>query len=547
MSMRSGPPWSPAVGGDVKGRVVVKRRGSQVPCSDPPRALPSPGGPARAGGGRRRGRAVPASRASTPYPEQPFVPATSARAFGDSVGVNVRLSWIDTAYGDFGAVRARLRELGVRHINDGFCGACEYQLDRMKRLAADGITSSVSPSGLTEGSAALQWNLQVIRDRVREAVDSVQAPNEPDISGDPQWVEHTRAYQVELYARVKGDPALAHLPVIGPSIVNRELRPLRRRPVGLPRSREPPSVPGRYSPAVRHGRPAADRRHDCRQQAVGRDRGRLPQRSLVHGAPPRGLGAGHRDLHAPPRARGLPGRHRAHVHLPTAGPVDAGPGAGARHPALGELVWPPAMEPIAEALVLRAPKPHARGGLRVRAGRLPRWVALRLGGRRPGRAPPAAALGGRLLRARALAPGERVGQGRAAGSLPRGRPARGGPGRAGVARTSLQPRRLRCRAPALDGPTEDPGRPGGRPGGPSPDAARSADLRRAPGHARGSGRSCRARGRDSGCGGTWWSRCDAPLPAPASPRRESSSSRGRSEKAALQAEVGQEEGRWAAR
>ena len=170
--------------------------------------------------------AVPSSRASTPHGDQPFVPATSARAFGDSVGVNVRLSWLDTAYGDFDAVRARLRELGVRHINDGFCGACEYQLDRMKRLAADGITSSVGPSGLTEGSAALQWSLKVIRDRVREAVDSVQAPNEPDISGDPQWVEHTRAYQAELYARVKGDRALAHLPVIGPSIVNRELRPL---------------------------------------------------------------------------------------------------------------------------------------------------------------------------------------------------------------------------------------------------------------------------------------------------------------------------------
>jgi hypothetical protein len=169
---------------------------------------------------------APPSLASTPYPEQSFVPATSARGFGDSVGVNVRLSWIDTPYGDFDTVRARLHELGVRHINDGFCAACEYQLDRMRRLAADGIKSSIGPSGLTEGSAALQRSLQVIRDRVREAVDSVQAPNEPDISGDPQWVEHTRAYQAELYARVKGDPALAHLPVIGPSIVNREARPL---------------------------------------------------------------------------------------------------------------------------------------------------------------------------------------------------------------------------------------------------------------------------------------------------------------------------------
>jgi hypothetical protein len=48
--------------------------------------------------------------------------------------------------------------------------------------------------------------------------------NEPDISGDPQWVAHTRAFQQELYRQVKADPLLANLPVIGPSLVNRDSR-----------------------------------------------------------------------------------------------------------------------------------------------------------------------------------------------------------------------------------------------------------------------------------------------------------------------------------
>jgi hypothetical protein len=76
-----------------------------------------------------------------------------------------------------------------------------------------------------------------------------------------------------------------------------------------------------------------------------------------------------------------------------------------------------------------------------------------------------------------------VGQGWSARSVPGGRPARSGPGRAGVARASLRPRRLRRRAPALDGPTGDPSRPGGRPRSTSPHAARSADPGRAPSHA----------------------------------------------------------------
>jgi hypothetical protein len=153
-----------------------------------------------------------------PYPDQPVVQARSARAFGDSVGVNAYFSWNDTAYGDFATVQARLRELGVRFVRDGLCPTCEYQVDRFKRLAAVGIKTHVIVGTLSGGSTQMQQVLAAIRDRVPEAVVSVGPPNEPNLSGDPHWIQHARDYQRELYLRVKSDPALAHLPVLGPAV-----------------------------------------------------------------------------------------------------------------------------------------------------------------------------------------------------------------------------------------------------------------------------------------------------------------------------------------
>lgn len=150
--------------------------------------------------------------------------AGSSRAFGDSVGITVRFSWIDTAYGNFDAVEARVRELGVRFVSDGFCSTCPYQIDHMNRFAALGIKANIGVSGLNEGLPAMDQSLQVIRDKLRSSVISLSAPNEPDISGDPLWAQHARAYQEALYARVKNDPALRHLPVLGPPLVRPESR-----------------------------------------------------------------------------------------------------------------------------------------------------------------------------------------------------------------------------------------------------------------------------------------------------------------------------------
>jgi hypothetical protein len=149
---------------------------------------------------------------------QPFVAAQSARAFGDSVGVNVFLAWNDTAYGNYTTVESRLQELGVRYIRDGLCPTCTYHVAALNRLAADGIKANIIVGTLSGGDAQMQATLAGIRNNVRNAVISIEAPNEPNLVGDPQWIQHARDYQQKLYARVKADPVLMNIPVLGPAV-----------------------------------------------------------------------------------------------------------------------------------------------------------------------------------------------------------------------------------------------------------------------------------------------------------------------------------------
>jgi hypothetical protein len=150
--------------------------------------------------------------------------AQSARAFGDSVGVNARLTWLDTSYGDFPTLRARLRELGVRRISDGLCPTCEYQIERLQLLAVDGVKANLGIGWLSGGTDTIGPGVQALRARLRDSVVAVSGVNEPDVSGLPDWVSRTRAFQAELYRQIKADPLLSHLPVIGPSLVHRESR-----------------------------------------------------------------------------------------------------------------------------------------------------------------------------------------------------------------------------------------------------------------------------------------------------------------------------------
>lgn len=161
---------------------------------------------------------------AAPAGAQSQMPAQSARAFGDSIGVNVRLTYLNSSYGDFDKLYARLHELGVRYVSDSLCPTCTYQVSRLQRLAASGIRSNLGIGWWNGGSASIAAGLKGVKDQLRGSVVSLTGLNETDLTGDPQWVQKTRDFHADLYHQAKADPALAGLPVIGPSLVYRGSR-----------------------------------------------------------------------------------------------------------------------------------------------------------------------------------------------------------------------------------------------------------------------------------------------------------------------------------
>jgi len=147
--------------------------------------------------------------------------ASPANSFVDSVGVNTHMLYSDTPYGSrFDEVKQRLTELGVRHIREDLAAERPDQYQRLNELAAVGIKSTLILGDPGNGSTGLEDLTATVKDRLAGAVDAVEGPNEYSTRGGSNWRSDLAAYQQSLYATVKGDPALASLPVIGPSIVH---------------------------------------------------------------------------------------------------------------------------------------------------------------------------------------------------------------------------------------------------------------------------------------------------------------------------------------
>ena len=186
--------------------------------------------------------------------------------------------------------------------------------------------------------------------------------------GRPAVDRKTRALQQQLCAGVKGDPALAHLPVLGPRARSTRLveRSSGDLSAYLDRGNMHP-YPGGGPPLhnLDDLRPAG--RRGAGQQAARGHRSRLPLRP------------GHHRRHSRPRsgraaiyiaaagAGGLPRRPRAHLLLPAGRPLVDRPAAG--HAARREPLRPAAHGPVAASRLPRAAQPAARGRRRLGAGR----------------------------------------------------------------------------------------------------------------------------------------------------------------------------------
>ena len=149
--------------------------------------------------------------------------ARSAQDFIDSIGVAVHLSYKDTAYGKYHEIiKPRLKELGIRHIRDGFKLEDLETRQKFDELAELGIKSTLV---MDVRDKNLPLRAVSFAKSIPNSIEAVEGPNEWDIHPNIEYKGQNfprglSQFQAELYEAIKQDPATSHLPVLGPSLAH---------------------------------------------------------------------------------------------------------------------------------------------------------------------------------------------------------------------------------------------------------------------------------------------------------------------------------------
>jgi hypothetical protein len=145
-----------------------------------------------------------------------------ADSFVDSIGINTHIGFLNTTYGNIGMIQTELIKSGIRHLRDSADNnsLTDGVYARMASLSSSaGVKFNLifDPRSV----AVSQFDAQLASIGTA-AVESIEGPNEYDISGDSNWPTVLPAYQSNLYSAVKGDsnPTIAAYPVLGFSLVN---------------------------------------------------------------------------------------------------------------------------------------------------------------------------------------------------------------------------------------------------------------------------------------------------------------------------------------
>jgi hypothetical protein len=164
---------------------------------------------------------------------QTEIQAAKADRFVDSMGVNVHMEALSTPYKYYGAINAKLRSLGMRHVRDEINDADLSFGKEIRRIGRLGYTVC----GLIEGGndypgngSKLEADLVVPMIRsLLPVIDAVEGPNEPDdptplfaydgACNPPQEIEacYPRGAIKEsedLWNIVKRNPEISDLPVV---------------------------------------------------------------------------------------------------------------------------------------------------------------------------------------------------------------------------------------------------------------------------------------------------------------------------------------------
>jgi hypothetical protein len=142
--------------------------------------------------------------------------AASADAFVDSVGVNIHLTYLDTSYSNFPKVKQSLLNLGVRHVRDGLVDTTSQDYyNHHNELGRSGIKGIFITSPVQSDQLLLDYP-----QRMKDSFEGYEAPNEYDLSHDPDWAGTLSKFVTRLNATVKANSSTSRFPVIGPSLTS---------------------------------------------------------------------------------------------------------------------------------------------------------------------------------------------------------------------------------------------------------------------------------------------------------------------------------------
>ena len=146
----------------------------------------------------------------------------SAFGFVNSIGVNTHLNYFDRLYGNFPLVQRELASLGVLHLRDGVhLQSAEYNsmiYGRWAQLGKLGIrfNAVVDPrSNLGPITPELLERVYLLSDRT---IESIEGPNEMDVSGTKDWSTVDRDFNDTLYRAVRQMQDSRRVKLIGPSM-----------------------------------------------------------------------------------------------------------------------------------------------------------------------------------------------------------------------------------------------------------------------------------------------------------------------------------------
>lgn len=146
----------------------------------------------------------------------------AAGEFVDSIGVNTHINYFDTSYGNSSHLRQELGSLGIRHVRDG----AVLQNDDYNK-AVYGVWRSISGLGVRfDMCFDPRGSIKVVTPDIIKrllllsgsSVESIEGPNELDLSKLPDWPEVTRSYQHQIFSAAHQLPEASHLSLIGPSM-----------------------------------------------------------------------------------------------------------------------------------------------------------------------------------------------------------------------------------------------------------------------------------------------------------------------------------------